>query len=233
MAYWTNVLDSGRADRGDVLIGFSESPEHIVQMHKSYDRPIPPAEPPPPPPLQPAPPPGPAPTAPNGIHGTNGGETMDGTPGADLVLGYGGDDIVRGGEGDDHLSGHDGRDNLNGGVGNDILCGGMGADWLTGNQGRDIFLYNDPREAADDLVIDFSRGEDALRFHGMAFVGAAAFSITGVGQIRYFHDASPAVTGGGKYGPDTVVQVDANGDSVVDYGVRVQHAVLGDSDFML
>ena len=32
IAFWTAALDEGRAQRAETVIGFSESPEHIVQM---------------------------------------------------------------------------------------------------------------------------------------------------------------------------------------------------------
>ena len=67
----------------------------------------------------------------------------------------------------------------------------------------------------------------------MAFRGQAAFTATGAPQVWYWHDDSPAVTQRGKYGPDTVVQVDGNGDGIAEGGVRVQHAVLNGDDFLI
>jgi Ca2+-binding RTX toxin-like protein len=63
------------------------------------------------------------------------------------------------------------RDNVNGGVGADTINAGRGADTLTGAGGDDLFIF----AAGDgqDVVTDFSPGDDRLLFLGMSVADLA------------------------------------------------------------
>lgn len=77
--------------------------------------------------------------------------------------------IVEGTDGDDTLDGTDGMDDIFGGDGNDVLNGGAewdflfgegGDDTLTGGADADVFFFG--AEAGNDVVTDFTPGEDIL-----------------------------------------------------------------------
>ena len=106
-------------------------------------------------------------------------DLLFGGAGNDLIVGAGGDDTLRGGTGNDLLYGDWGADRLVGGAGDDTLHGGVGPDRLRGGAGADIFAFamaNAPAvsglEAGSgegrDVVLDFTRGEDHLRFEGIS-----------------------------------------------------------------
>ncbi|MDL2209528.1 hypothetical protein LJC26_01835 [Desulfovibrio sp. OttesenSCG-928-O18] len=93
----------------------------------------------------------------------------------------GGDDILRGGSGNDTLYGQggndvlfgdSGHDILFGGFGDDILYGGSGNDILNGGSGNDIFAWTaTDRDGGTDIIMDFSVGEDKLRFEDLLPTG--------------------------------------------------------------
>lgn len=99
-----------------------------------------------------------------------------GGAGDDVLLGAGGDDVLAGGVGADLLAGDWGNDLLAGGLGDDTLRGGLGADRLHGGPGADIFAFGmmaapaafgfeaGSGAAGRDVVLDFTPGEDLLRF---------------------------------------------------------------------
>lgn len=75
------------------------------------------------------------------------------------------DDFFYGTVAADTFIGGSGSDVLNGRGGNDTLMGGSGADILTGGAGRDIFDFTDYGSGWEgDLITDFQRGQDKLRF---------------------------------------------------------------------
>lgn len=102
------------------------------------------------------------------------------------------DDEIRGDSKVNVLSGKEGNDILAGGSGNDTLNGGGANDWLTGGAGNDRFVFSSdsrshlvlaPKEGLighywqyssddDDVITDFTRGEDKL------VIDASAFGIT-------------------------------------------------------
>lgn len=162
IAYWTAVLDGGRATRAETVIGFSESPEHQVQMarparcrargrrqtqpptrrlrrlrHLRRSKPYRP--------------PGPVASpvllegggGANALRGAAGGDTLIGGLGPDTLSGEAGDDFLWGGR-DTSLGDYgwygtpeDGGDQLYGGAGNDRLHGDGGDDRLVGGDGND------------------------------------------------------------------------------------------------
>jgi Ca2+-binding RTX toxin-like protein len=102
-------------------------------------------------------------------------DLLRGGSGNDLIRGAGGDDTLHGGIGDDVLMGDWGDDRLLGGAGEDMLEGGLGADVLRGGTGADIFVFgmvaapgafgfSSGGGAGRDQVLDFTPGEDRLRF---------------------------------------------------------------------
>jgi Ca2+-binding RTX toxin-like protein len=174
----------------------------------------------------------------NTITGGAGGDSLDGAAGADTLRGGLGDDALTGGLDNDKLYGEDGADVLTGGDGNDTLVGGAGVDTLSGGAGRDVFVLQTISETgvgvgARDVITDWDaadvidlRAIDAIpggADNVFVFRGAAAFSVGGVGEVRW------EVSGG-----DTIVQGDLNGDGVVDFEVQITGVrVLNSLDFLL
>lgn len=182
VAFWTRVLDEGLADRGDVVIEFSESAEHIAQMAAVEAAAVDET-------TLPETSPGPysTDTLPNGsglitpktFYTRADGDTLVGGEGRDVMFGYfhlgatlwgqGGDDTVYGGPGDDTLHGGRGNDGLPGGAGNDTvyggpgddsLNGGTGGDLLVGGPGNDTFVFR--RSDGFDAIADFQPGDRIL-----------------------------------------------------------------------
>lgn len=105
------------------------------------------------------------------------------------------DDDIRGDGKANALNGREGSDLLGGGGGNDTLNGGGGNDWLTGGAGKDRFVFtSDSRShpvlvydgfsyvwkdsrGDDDVITDFTRGEDKLVIDADAY-GIATGKIT-------------------------------------------------------
>jgi Ca2+-binding RTX toxin-like protein len=57
---------------------------------------------------------------------------------------------------------------LSGGKGDDLLNGGHGDDVLTGGQNRDTFVFGP--DSGDDVITDFHKSQDEIRFEGVAGV---------------------------------------------------------------
>ncbi len=111
------------------------------------------------------------------LYGEDGNDALFGGDGGDFLYGGDGADVLSGGDGWDFLFGGAGADLLNGNTGDDLLAGSGGADTLFGGRGADVFLF----QAADldgsaDLVADFERGIDLLRFEGILGAGGVALS---------------------------------------------------------
>ena len=98
----------------------------------------------------------------NVIDGGAGHDTLYGGPG-------GGDDRLDGGPGDDRLYGGQGRDRLAGAAGDDRLVGGPGAD---------VFVVG-PGEG-EDIVTDFTDGEDRIDLTAFGLAGIDAITTTTV-----------------------------------------------------
>ncbi len=253
VAFWTEALDSGRGNRADILIAFSESPEHIAEMGRP-DGEI------------------------RNVKGGKAGETLLGTLASEHLNGGNGDDriygdgvapgvIILGSEPNTMLGSKyiGGDDKIWGGQGNDWISGGHGADWLWGGQGADVFSFGShipfypqattPRHyvldtgagaGARDIIFDFEQGEDLIDLsllltfqyrhlnydYAYEFIGTAAF--TGeTAQVRY-------ETQGGR----TIVQLDGQlygsgpsnyrVDGVVDGEIElVGHFALQATNFIL
>lgn len=183
IAFWTAALDEGRAQRAETVIGFSESPEHQVQMSLPDPAPAPAA-----PPAQPAPAPVPVPPTPAPVEaapppsvplffsGTYRADHFVGGSGDDVALGFEDSDTLEGGAGNDRLVGFSEDDVLHGGPGNDTLAGSQGDDLLIGGPGDDLFLFDATRGA--DTIADFQRGDhigvEAGRPVGPQFIATGA-----------------------------------------------------------
>ncbi len=252
IAFWTEALDSGRADRPQIVVGFSESAEHVQQMavpEAPAPAPAPAAEVPAPAPAleapapapvveAPAPSPAPAPepvTPPNlddarRISGDDGPNLLEGTGGVSMIDGWGGDDMIHGGNSDGWLSGGDGRDHIFGGPGNDHIYGGDGSDVLFGGPGADVFRFW-ASDTGGDYIGDFERGADKIQFadQDLLFRGLLDFIPDGRAQVRYWHDTS----GNNKYAGDTIIEMDANGDGAANASIFVHHALLSSGDFLV
>ncbi len=182
IAFWTNALDAGLADRPQIVVGFSESAEHVQQMAN------PAKQAPPPPPIDyaaldmtplPETSPGPYPTATHQVTGelaykelysSTYGKVLVGGDGRDGMFAVGALDVTFWGQGgNDFLVGGSGQDELHGGEGSDRLIGGKGQDVMTGGPGNDIFVFI-PGDGYD-RVTDYRPG-DQMVFNGVSPEGA-------------------------------------------------------------
>ncbi len=223
VAGWTGWLDSGAMDRSDVVVGFSESAEHVLQMRAAAEATssAPPSGGEPVPAEQPATP-VPASSAgvtrdPNGyptITGTDGDDTIYGTtdagydpsvnyrfrPGDDPIKGLGGNDVIHGLSGADYLEGGDGRDTILGAPGDDHVIGGGGFDRLEGGDGNDVFAF----AAGDGLdTISVFRPGDRIQFSNQSEVGWQLLAPQG-GATGATLSYGPA---GGDWYPDQILLV--------------------------
>ncbi|WP_122071909.1 calcium-binding protein [Pseudophaeobacter sp. EL27] len=136
------------------------------------------------------------------IWGEAGANLLVGQAGADSLFGGGANDTLKGGadadwawgyDGDDSFRGGRGRDHLFGGNGNDSLSGDIGGDWLSGGAGADSFIFG--RKHGQDVITDFTPGEDRIDLRGMNVAGddfsdleisqqsGGVLVVTGNGQI--------------------------------------------------
>lgn len=113
----------------------------------------------------------------DGLSGDNGNDILQGGLGNDSLNGGAGDDILQGDDGNDQLTGGAGHDILQAGAGDDYLYGGAGNDIMTGGAGKDVFVIGGSVsvdwvggkawfnvELGDDIIADFTAGQDKLRF---------------------------------------------------------------------
>lgn len=166
----------------------------------------------------------------------NGSDQYDEIKGAhDLV------NVIDGGDGDDVIRGGALADTITGGNGSDKIYGAKGADVLTGGAGADTFRYQTLQDsgigAAADRITDFVSGTDRLGFQlldanpntpgidAFSYIDTQDFHANGAAEIRYDNS-----------GADIVVQVDANGDGVVDMAIVLQGlggGTLSSGDFLI
>ena len=155
------------------------------------------------------------------IFGENNNDILVGQDGSDYLDGGTGEDTMDGGNGDDVLEGGEGNDILRGRAGEDELAGGEGRDFLTGGQGADSFVFRSLADAgigADrDQILDFEQGVDLIVVAGLSpgvfeFRGTAAFDTANPNpELRLNETATGS----------TIVQIDNNGDGVIDAEIRV------------
>ncbi len=84
-----------------------------------------------------------------------------------------GNDNIGGGLGNDFIRGGQGADTIRGGQGDDTIYGDRGVDLLSGLAGNDIFVFDYP-EAVNNVITDFTRGQDRLQFAPTLFTSADA-----------------------------------------------------------
>lgn len=158
------------------------------------------------------------------FNGDDGADILTGGAGNDVLLGgFGnGADTIDGGSGDDKMNGGNGADSLVGGAGVDRIRGGSEADVMSGGAGGDIFYFSgspfnsDSTTAAMDQISDFTSAEDQMIMQSFnwsaqsSFLGTAAFSATGIAQVRVTGDLGVQQ-----------VQVDYDGNGSVDLAVQV------------
>lgn len=179
------------------------------------------------------------------LAGDDGNNRIEGLIGSDIIFGdnqspnsaIGGNDTLIGGDGNDSLLGESGDDTLDGGNGGDLLTGGLGVDALTGGDGSDTFIFKLFDDTGiglidADTVTDFAAGTDRIElrddFAGLTFVGnitATGFAGGGQHAVGYVHS-----------GPSTtIVQIDNNGDAIVDQEIHLTNGnlTLTAGDFIL
>lgn len=150
---------------------------------------------------------------------------------ANVIYGSGGINTIKGMAGDDYIVG---------GASNDLLTGGSGADLIYGQGGADQFIFGSVADfaisPAIDTIGDFSHAQaDRISLKAIdpdpvtagdqpfSFVGSAAFTTDARFQVRF--DVQ---------GPNTVVQIDINHDTVVDYAILLYGVTsLVAADFIL
>jgi Ca2+-binding RTX toxin-like protein len=109
-----------------------------------------------------------------------GDDHLSGLGGNDELFGGAGNDIIRGGDGDDYLDGGDGEDVLIGGAGDDVFKAGKGVDIMTGGEGSDIFEFfaEDLAPGEVDKILDFTKGEDLIKFTGIGSDATVQYNST-------------------------------------------------------
>jgi Ca2+-binding RTX toxin-like protein len=105
---------------------------------------------------------------------------LQGNQGSDSINGDSGNDFIRGGRG---------ADTIVAGQGNDTIYGDRGTDVLTGGAGNDLFVFDFP-ELVNNVITDFTRGQDQLQFTTNLFATTdavlAASRISGADTIVTF-----------------------------------------------
>jgi Ca2+-binding RTX toxin-like protein len=164
--------------------------------------------------------------------GTAGNDVLTGSSGDNVINGMDSNDSINGAGGSDTLSGDRGNDTINGGAGNDRLFGNDGNDILTGGLGADAFHleFGYSRVGAKipagvDTITDFNsaQGDHFEMFRAVNFLGNAAFTATGVSEVRV--DTS---------GATQTVSYDINGDGRMDtYVTLTNGSALTAVDFVI
>ncbi|MFM5894358.1 MAG: hypothetical protein ACKOQM_07995 [Novosphingobium sp.] len=154
---------------------------------------------------------------------------LNGSAGDDYIKASHFNNTINGGTGRDFIRGGNGVDTIDGGADNDKITGWGGADILTGGSGNDQFRYFYATDsgvgAAADKITDFTIGSDVIDLrlldkdlvtpdiqnYTLSFVGSAAFSSGGAGQIRFANS-----------GADMLVQFDLDGNGTSDMEIVLQ-----------
>ncbi|GLK90810.1 beta strand repeat-containing protein [Pseudomonas turukhanskensis] len=146
---------------------------------------------------------------------------LTGNAASNEITGNDAANVLNGGAGDDIIDGGDGAD---------VIIGGLGADTLTGGAGADSFTFTSLKElgldATQDVITDFTSGEDTLNFKalkGWTF-NASATEATGTKQLWAVSD-----------GVDTYVYGNSGGTPVADFAIKLVGvtAPLTSADFVL
>ena len=141
------------------------------------------------------------------------------------ISGYGnaGANNLQGNSGDNRLDGGAGVDTINGGDGDDTIIGGLGNDLLRGGTGADSFVvahaFGPVLET--DQVYDFSAAEGDIIDLSDAYAGT-------VSLVSAFSKQAGQMTltfAGGI----TTLKLDVNGDGKVDYQMKINGDVTGES----
>ena len=137
--------------------------------------------------------------------------------------GNGGANNLQGNAGANRLDGAGGVDTINGADGDDFIVGGLGNDLLRGGLGADVFIvahaFGPVLET--DQVYDFSTAEGDIIDLSAAFAGTldlvSGFSKTAGEMTLTFA------------GGLTTLRIDTTGDGKVDYQMKINGDVTGDS----
>lgn len=172
------------------------------------------------------------------LHGGDGNDFLSGGAGADTLFGEDGDDTLLGGTGGDTLDGGAGNDQLQGEGGSDVFIGGAGNDFMIGAGGSDSFVFDlgaAQQESGiglgnSDTISDFNADNTSSSHDTIDFTGVVEFTFVG--------DENQAFSGtgaSGRFNDNTkVLEIDADGDSVVDMEIELQNvdgSQLDDTDF--
>jgi Ca2+-binding RTX toxin-like protein len=147
-------------------------------------------------------------------------------------LGNGGANNIQGNAGNNTLYGQGGVDTINGNDGDDTIVGGMANDLLRGGLGADIFeVQGDSLTGAvleTDQVYDFSAAEgDIINLSYIDAIqggGDDAFAYVGTTFTKHAGEMTLAFAGG-----VTTLRLDVNGDGKVDYQMKINGDVTGES----
>jgi Ca2+-binding RTX toxin-like protein len=144
---------------------------------------------------------------------------------------------LQGNAGANSLDGAAGSDTINGNDGDDLVIGGLGNDLLRGGTGADTFVVRQESIATPVLetdqvydfdvqdLIDLSAIDANTRLAGdQAFVLVGAFT-----KPDAAHDADVGQMTLTFAGGITTLRLDVNGDGKVDYQMKINGDVTGDS----
>ncbi|MDB5472466.1 MAG: hypothetical protein JWR84_4026 [Caulobacter sp.] len=142
--------------------------------------------------------------------------------------GNGGANNLQGNAGANRLDGAGGVDTLNGNDGDDIIVGGLGNDLLRGGLGADTFVvahaFGPVLET--DQVYDFSAAEEDILDLSGAYAGTLSLV---AGFTKHAGEMTLTFAGG-----ITTLRLDTTGDGKVDYQMKINGDVTGESgDWLL
>ncbi len=144
------------------------------------------------------------------------------------LAGSGFDDRLIGSKSKNEIIGGAGDDFLDGLSGNDTLRGDAGADTMVGGAKKDTFTYFDLTDSpaiagAQDLIVDFTLGDDLIDFTGIDDTNAALLPFLGHNVL--FTGAAGEFRSEDN-GASTIIEIDADGDTVADLRIDVVGVVV-------
>lgn len=159
------------------------------------------------------------------VDGGKGNDLLGGGLQQDRLLGRSGADVLLARRGNDRLRGGSQADDLSGELGRDVLIGGGDADTLSGGGGRDRFVYRNAAHGLDTIV-DFE-SQDQIVVRAIFAKGNYSRSSRFDNYVRLRQTGS-----------DTIVQIDANGNSARGFVnlvtlLNVNSADLASSNFLV